>query len=204
VPTDRVPLWAAYWIVGGHDGEALVYLAGLHGDDPREVHDALPEALRDCVVEMPDSDVAAATVAFTHAARLHVDGLAGPRWVLSQVGLIVARSGYSVNVTDLPLGALFGVDDEWGAGWAGPPRSWQTSSARCARSSFVLGANRISSSDRCCLDPFKLDQRLRLILAGRRCTMVNRNPNCNTRPARPTYEATRVSCTPRYVCPGAG
>lgn len=113
LPTDRVPLWAAYWIVGGHDGPALVYLAGLHGDDPREVHDALPEALLDCGVEMPDSDVAAANVAFTHAARLHVDGLTGPEWVLNQVGQIVARSGYSVSVIDLPLGGLFGVDD-WG------------------------------------------------------------------------------------------
>jgi len=70
LPIERVPMWAAYWIVGGHDGEALARLAGLHGDDPREVHDALPDALRDCGVEMPDSDVAAATVAFTHAARL--------------------------------------------------------------------------------------------------------------------------------------
>ena len=67
VPTDRVPLWAAYWIVGGHDGEALVHLAGLHGDDPHEIHDALPDALRNCGVDMPDSDVAAAAVAFTHA-----------------------------------------------------------------------------------------------------------------------------------------
>ena len=38
--TDRVPMWAAYWIAGGRDGQALRYLAGLHGDDPREVHDA--------------------------------------------------------------------------------------------------------------------------------------------------------------------
>jgi hypothetical protein len=117
LPTDRVPLWAAHWIVGGHDGPALVYLAGLHGDDPREVHDALPEALLDCGVEMPDSDVAAANVAFTHTARLHVDRLIDPRWVLDQVGQIVARSEYSVSVMDLPLGGLFGVDDEWGAGW---------------------------------------------------------------------------------------
>ena len=57
LPADRVPLWAAYWIAGGHDGEALIHLAGLHGDDSREVHDALPGALMDCGVEMPDSDV---------------------------------------------------------------------------------------------------------------------------------------------------
>lgn len=117
LPTDRVPLWAAHWIVGGHDGEALVYLAGLHDDDPREVHDALPGALRDCGVEMPGSDVAAATVIFTHAARLHVAGRAGPEWVSCQAGLIIASSEYRESVMDLPLGGLFGVDDEWGAGW---------------------------------------------------------------------------------------
>lgn len=72
LPTDKVPLWAAYWIAAGHDGEALIYLAGLHGDDPSEIHDALPQALRDCGV--PDSDVAA-PAAFTDAARLDVKGL---------------------------------------------------------------------------------------------------------------------------------
>ena len=91
LPTEQVPLWAAYWIAGGHDGPALAYLAGLDGDDPREVHDALPEALMDCGVKMPDSDAAAANVVFTHAARLYADGLAGPQWVLNQVWLIVVR-----------------------------------------------------------------------------------------------------------------
>lgn len=43
LPTEKVPLWAAYWIAGGRDGEALIYLAGLPGDDPREVYDALPQ-----------------------------------------------------------------------------------------------------------------------------------------------------------------
>lgn len=90
---------------------------GAARDDPREVHDALPGALLDCGVEMPDSDVVAATVAFTHVARMCANGLAGPQWVLSQVEQIVARSGYMVSVMDLPLGSLFGVDDEWGAGW---------------------------------------------------------------------------------------
>ena len=75
LPADKVPLWAAYWIAAGHDGEALIYLAGLHGDDPGEVHDALPEALRDCGVEMPDPGTGAAVVAFTELARLEVNGL---------------------------------------------------------------------------------------------------------------------------------
>jgi hypothetical protein len=117
LPTDKVPLWAAYWIAGGHDGEALIHLAGLHGDDPYEVHDALPQTLMDCDVEMPDSDAAAAAVAFIDIARLHVSGLAGPQWVAQKVDQIVARSGYSASVMDLPLGRLYCIDDEWGAGW---------------------------------------------------------------------------------------
>ena len=117
LPTARVPLWAAYWLVGGHDGEGLVYLAGLHGDDPRDIRDALPDALRDCGAEMPDSDVAAATVVFTHDARLLVDGRVSAEWLLDRVDRIVARTGYLQSVMDLPLGGLFGVDDEWGAGW---------------------------------------------------------------------------------------
>ena len=75
LPTEKVPLWAAYWIAAGHDGEALIYLAGLHGDDPGEVHDALPAALRDCGVELPDPGTGAAAAAFTDLARLEVDGL---------------------------------------------------------------------------------------------------------------------------------
>ena len=58
---------------------------------------------------MPDSDVAAAMVAFTNAARLHVGGLAGPEWVLKQVELIVEGSGYSHSVRDLPLGGLYRI-----------------------------------------------------------------------------------------------
>jgi hypothetical protein len=81
LPTEKVPLWAAYWLVAGYDGEHLVHLAGLHGDDPHDVRDALPAALLDCGVAMPESDLAAATVVFTHLARMHVDGLAGPQWV---------------------------------------------------------------------------------------------------------------------------
>ena len=120
LPTELVPLWAAHWLVGGDDGEALIHLAGLHGDDPREIHDALPDALRDCGVEIPDSDLAAAKVVFTHDAHLYVDGFVGPEWLLDRVDRIVARSGYSAGVMDLPLGGLFGVDDEWGAGWGRP------------------------------------------------------------------------------------
>jgi hypothetical protein len=55
VPNEEVPLWAAHWLVAGYDGEHLVHLAGLHGDDPCDVRDALPDALRDCGIELPAS-----------------------------------------------------------------------------------------------------------------------------------------------------
>jgi hypothetical protein len=94
-------------------------LAGLHGDDPHEVHDALPQALVDCGVEMPESDVAAAVVLFAHVARLHVDGLAGPQWVARQASQIVVASRLCSAAMDLPLGGLYPVDDEWD-GWGRP------------------------------------------------------------------------------------
>ena len=87
---ERVPLRAAHWLVGGYDGEHLVHLAGLHGDDPREVRDALPSALRDCGVQMPESDVAAAEIVFTQLARMHLEGEAEAIRVLRTVGAVLA------------------------------------------------------------------------------------------------------------------
>jgi hypothetical protein len=119
LPPERVPLWAAHWIVAGHDGERLVFLAGLHGDDPHDVHDALPGALRDCGVPWPESDVAAAIVAFTHLARMHLAGQAAALWVAQKVEEIVLNSGYSAGVMSLPLGQTYGITDAWDAGWGG-------------------------------------------------------------------------------------
>ena len=117
LPTEYIPLFASSWIVDGHDGRALVELAGLHGDDPHDVRDLLPEALADCGVSVTTSDEAAAMTAFTALAHLQTDGLAGERWIVDKVTEVVARCDYSTMVTDLPLGSLFGLDDEWGAGW---------------------------------------------------------------------------------------
>jgi hypothetical protein len=117
LPTEKVPWWAAHWLVAGYDGECLVSLAGLHGDDPHDVRDVLPGALLDCGVAMPNSDVAAAFVSFTHLAHLHVDGLAGPKWVGQKVEEVLIRSGYAREVIDLPLGRLYYIADEWGARW---------------------------------------------------------------------------------------
>jgi len=117
LPTERVPLWAAYWIAAGYDGESLIGLAGLHGDDPWDVRDALPDALADCGVTIPDSDVAAAAVGFMHLAQLFADGLAAPYWIAQKADEILARSEYADEVLALPLGQLFEVACEWNGGW---------------------------------------------------------------------------------------
>jgi hypothetical protein len=117
LPIEKVPLRAAHWLVAGHDGEHVVQLAGLHGDDPHEVRDALPGALLDCGVQLPDSDLAAATVAFAHLARMHLGGLAGPQWIGQKVEEALISTGYPQPIIALPLGRLYYVDDEWDAGW---------------------------------------------------------------------------------------
>lgn len=114
---EKVPLWAAYWMAAGCDGEHLVYLAGLHGDDPHDVRDALPDALRDCGTVPPDSDAAAAAVAFDHFARMHVGGQAAALWVAQKVDEVIVKSSYSPVVMAMPLGGLYDLDCEWDGGW---------------------------------------------------------------------------------------
>ena len=118
VPAERMPLWAAHWLARGYDGDILRTLAGMSAaDDPRDIRDILPGALADCGISVPDSDAAAAQVAFTHLARMHASGQAAERWILDKVCEITARSGYADSVLSLPLGKIFGLEDEWGSGW---------------------------------------------------------------------------------------
>lgn len=124
---ERVPLWAAHWLAQGQDGVALRDLAGMSGNDPYEVRDVLPEALREAGVEVPDPrDMDAVrrdrrrpwvAKAYRDIARLCLDGRASPRWVVDKVSEIVADNNYDGEVTDPPIGRLFGMNDEWGAGW---------------------------------------------------------------------------------------
>lgn len=117
VRPERIPLWAAHWLVRGYDGEHLVHLAGLHGDDPREVRDVLPCALRDCGVRLPDSDAAAAVSVFGQLARRHLDGAVEAARVIGVVGSVLAWCGYPQAVMDLPLGRLLPIEDEWDDHW---------------------------------------------------------------------------------------
>lgn len=117
-PAKRLPMWAAHWLVGGYDGPALRMLAGLSAtDDPRDIHDILPDALADCGITIPDTDSAAAQVVFTDLARMHLGGHASARWILDKVWQITLRCDYADSVLSLPLGTIFVLDDEWGAGW---------------------------------------------------------------------------------------
>jgi hypothetical protein len=120
VPTETVPLWAAHWLTAGHDGEALVSLAGLHGDNRYDVLDALPGALKDCGIQVPASIVAAASVAFADLARTCLDGRIEPLTVVQLVDRILRESGHHDGVLDLPLAAVYTLDDEWGQGWGRP------------------------------------------------------------------------------------
>ena len=124
---ERVPMWAAHWLVQGYDGPALRELAGLDGSDRTSVRELLPVALGEAGCEVtPDSDDADARIRSGRIARLNVvyhdvaqlclDGLASERWVLDKVAEIVSDELYSDEAIAPPLGQLFGLDDEWGAG----------------------------------------------------------------------------------------
>ena len=102
---EKIPLWAAHWLVAGYDGEHLVHLAGLHGDDPREVGDALPAALRDCGVELPESDEAAATIVYAQLARMFLDGALDAQTVSHTASAVLPWTGYPDNIGPCRLAA---------------------------------------------------------------------------------------------------
>jgi hypothetical protein len=123
--TERVPMWAAHWLVQGYDGPALRELAGLDGSDPNSVRELLPAALGEAGCEVPESDiddalrsrrVARLNVVYCDVAQLCLDGRASERWVLDKVAEIVSDELYSDEAIAPPLGQLFGLDDEWGTG----------------------------------------------------------------------------------------
>lgn len=114
---ERVPWWAAHWLAARRDGDALRELAGLNDRDVHAVRDLLPRALAEMSVDIPTATVASALMVFEDLARRCLAGDAGERWVAQVVEEIVMRADYSSEVIDLPLGGLYGVDDEWDAGW---------------------------------------------------------------------------------------
>ncbi|MFD7075841.1 hypothetical protein ACFV9G_16655 [Nocardioides sp. NPDC059952] len=115
--TELVPIWAAHWLAQGLDGEGIVALASLGPSDIREVHDLLPDALVDAGVEPISRAGAAARLAFDHVARMHLDGKAGWRWVLTAVTGVFVQNDYGREFHNEPLGALYGLEDEVAGGW---------------------------------------------------------------------------------------
>jgi hypothetical protein len=116
-PMERVPWWAAQWLVDGRDGAALRELAGLDGRDVRAVRDLLPAVLEELSVALPTDATAAALVVFDDLARRCLSGTVAERWVAQKVDEVVISAGYSTEVMDLPLGRLYGTDDAWSGGW---------------------------------------------------------------------------------------
>lgn len=114
---ESVPLWAAHWLVQGNDGDALVELAGLSGEDTRTVRDLLPAALAEAGVPDLTSTQAEAKVAFDHIASLHLDGLASWGWVIDVVRETISQSGYAFELFDEPLSAVYGLDEELEGHW---------------------------------------------------------------------------------------
>lgn len=114
---DRVPMWAAYWLVNGFDGPVLAELAGLRSSDSREARDLLPGALSECGVPLPPSRIAAAMTIFTDLARLQQSGQASERWVVEKVQEVLRANDYANEVVELPLGQLCDLDDEYSGGW---------------------------------------------------------------------------------------
>ncbi|GAB2681311.1 hypothetical protein GCM10009743_66810 [Kribbella swartbergensis] len=115
---ESVPMWAANWLVLGYDGAALAELAGLSGQDTREVRDLLPEALAEAGVRPLSSKLAAVKVAFDHVANLHLSGRARWAWVVNQVVEVVYRTGDASEAFEQPLGQFYGIDDEAGEPWS--------------------------------------------------------------------------------------
>jgi hypothetical protein len=86
------------------------------------VHD-LPEALIEAGAPITAVNMATATVAYDHVARLCLDGLASERWVVHKVEELYAQSGFNSDLLSLPLGAVFGLADEWEGGWGRSPQA---------------------------------------------------------------------------------
>ena len=118
---ERTPWWAAQWLADGHDGQALRELAGLNGKDSRAVRDLLPAALAEMGVELLPTQLAAATASFTDLAGMLISRRTDPQWVVKCVEQIIDQVHCDEAVLNLPLGHLYGLDDEWEGGWGRTP-----------------------------------------------------------------------------------
>ncbi|AOS63268.1 hypothetical protein [Actinoalloteichus hymeniacidonis] len=117
--TDRVPWWAAEWLVQGWDGPALRELAGLGAEDAREIRDLMPSVLQEVAVAPFATQVEAAEACFRYLARLCLQGLVEERWVAWTVDRVLHAVSYVDEAYALPLSGAFGVDEVWDDGFSG-------------------------------------------------------------------------------------
>lgn len=136
--TERTPWWAAQWLADGHDGEALRELAGLNGKDTHAARDLLPAALAEMGVELPLTHVAAVIEAFRDLADMLLARRTDAQWVVKRVEQIIVQAQYDDEVLNMPLGHLYGLDDEWEGGWGRTPAELKAEvEARCSEQLLV-------------------------------------------------------------------
>jgi len=129
----RMPWWAAERLAEGHDGEALRELAGLNDGDARAIGDLLPAALAELGQDPAQGRLAAATTVFRSLAAGCLAGNVDERSVAQQVEQIVTECEFDDAVLALPLGRLYGLEDEWLGGWGSSVRELrETVRVRCA------------------------------------------------------------------------
>jgi hypothetical protein len=115
--TELAPFWAAHWLAGGMDGEALRILAGMDGSDAPAVREILLQALADTRVPLPQDIREAITTVYGDLARLHLDGRISAGRLIAQIEQFIVSADNVDDYLDQPLGAIYGFDDEWSAGW---------------------------------------------------------------------------------------
>ena len=112
----RVPMWAAQWLAHGLDTTAVRDLAGLDGRDSFAVRELIVKSLDELGVEVSDLHEAAHLV-LTDEAEQCLEGRIGERALAAALDDLYVRSGYADEILGQPLGAEYGLDDEWVGGW---------------------------------------------------------------------------------------
>lgn len=113
LPVEQVPLWAALWLVDGHDGDDLRTLAGLSGQDAHEVRAVLPGALAECgTAVLPNANGAL----LAWVARKQVQLGWGEEWVLDKVFEVLVDVDDLDPVWAMPLARLYKLSFYWDQG----------------------------------------------------------------------------------------